>query len=270
MVLYIIFGGIFGIVVGSFLNVVALRLRTGRGLGGRSSCASCNTVLKWHELIPVVSFLVQKGRCRSCHTRISVQYPLVELLTGVLFALSMWKAFTMGIFVPFHAVHLMSIVSILVVIFVYDIRHTIIPDSFVYAFAALALLYGFAPYALIPYGAWWYTPLSGILTALPFAILWFVSAGRWMGFGDAKLSLGIGFMLGILGGFSAIVWSFWIGAVVSLLLMFVSKTRLRRGGVGLTMKSEVPFAPFLIIGLLFVLFSSVDLLTLISFLSSLS
>lgn len=270
MTLYVVLAGIFGLIVGSFLNVVVLRLRTGRGLHGRSSCGSCGKVLHWFELIPVVSFLIQKGRCRSCRVRISYQYPIVEFVTGILFGLSAWKALTLGILVPLHTLHLVVMMGLLVVLVVYDIRHTIIPDSFVYAFAGVALLYAFAPYAIVTQSPVWYPFASGLLTALPFAFLWLISGGRWMGFGDAKLSLGIGFALGMLGGLSAIVWAFWVGAVISLLLMVVSKSRLRHGGMHLTMKSEVPFAPFLVVGFLIVLFGSVDLLTLISFLSSLS
>jgi prepilin signal peptidase PulO-like enzyme (type II secretory pathway) len=137
----------------------------------------------------------------------------------------------------------------------------------VYAFCALALSYGFMPYALIPYAALWYPIVSGLIAAAPFAFLWLVSGGRWMGFGDAKLSLGIGFMLGVMGSVSALIWAFWSGALVSVVLMIVSKTRLRHRGAGLTMKSEVPFAPFLILGLLIVLFASIDILSLISFIS---
>ncbi|MEK7606345.1 MAG: prepilin peptidase [Patescibacteria group bacterium] len=267
MSLFLIFAFLFGLLIGSFLNVVVLRFRTGRGLGGRSSCGSCRHVLRWFELIPLFSFLFQRGRCRACCAHISWQYPIVEILTGILFTLALSKAFSAGILIPLHALHLAFIMSILVVITVYDIRHTIIPDSLVYTFAALALSYGFMPYAIIPYAPWWYPFVSGLIAAFPFAFLWFVSGGRWMGFGDAKLSLGIGFMLGILGSISALIWAFWSGALVSLALIILSKTRLRWGSSGLTMKSEVPFAPFLILGLLIVLFGSIDILTLIGYIS---
>ena len=270
MTLYLVLAGIFGLIVGSFLNVVVLRMRTGRGIGGRSSCGSCGKTLSWHELIPVMSFIIQKGRCRSCGVRISWQYPLVELVTGLLFALSVWKAFSVGVLIPLHAVHLMLIMSALVVLVVYDIRHTIIPDPYVYLFAVLALVYGYMPYAFVVGSPLWYPVVSGVLVAAPFGLLWLVSGGRWMGFGDAKLSLGIGAMLGMLGGLSAIIWAFWIGALISLFIMVLSKTRLRRGSGGLTMKSEVPFAPFLIVGLLIVLFCLIDILTLIEFFSHFS
>ncbi|MFA6602049.1 MAG: prepilin peptidase, partial [Candidatus Paceibacterota bacterium] len=78
---------IFGTIIGSFLNVVALRFNTGATLGGRSKCMSCGHQLTWKELIPVLSFLWQGGLCRNCRSRISRQYVLVELSTGLLFAL---------------------------------------------------------------------------------------------------------------------------------------------------------------------------------------
>lgn len=82
--LFIIFTGLFGLIVGSFLNVVILRMNTGKTLGGRSMCLSCNKKLEWYELIPLVSFIIQRGRCTKCHSKISWQYPIVEAITAVL------------------------------------------------------------------------------------------------------------------------------------------------------------------------------------------
>ena len=268
MYFFISCAGILGLIIGSFLNVLVLRFRTGRGFSGRSSCPSCGKILHWHELIPVFSFVFQRGRCASCTSRISFQYPLVELLTAVLFALSAWKAFTVGgAFMYAHFAHLALMMSLLIALVTYDIKHTIIPNMFVYFFDALALIYAFSPYTMLSGTPLWYPLLSGCIAAAPFALLWLVSGGRWMGLGDAKLSLGIGAALGIIGGLSALVWAFWAGALISLFLIGSSKLRLRHGGRRFTMKSEVPFAPFLVLGFLIVLFWSVDLLTLITLIS---
>lgn len=122
-----IFHFIFGTIVGSFLNVVVLRYNSSFSIYGRSGCPSCGKTLTWFELIPILSFFLQMGRCRVCGSRISLQYPLVEALTGVLFLFIFLKglpaAFTFYMFV---------ISSLLVAILVYDIRHKIIPDGLVY------------------------------------------------------------------------------------------------------------------------------------------
>ena len=137
----IIFG--FGLIIGSFLNVVILRLNTGRSVAkGRSKCARCSTTLSWYELIPVFSFLGLRGKCRTCKTQISFQYPVVELITGSIFVIiythiMLSSGFNMYSWLEF----LFSIIiaSLLVIILVYDFRHKIIPNSIVYPFIYLVL-----------------------------------------------------------------------------------------------------------------------------------
>lgn len=215
---------------------------------------SCQNQLYWYELIPVFSFLGLQGRCRNCKTKISPQYPLVELATGLVFA---------GLFLKFQGVFYLDILaftityayyaaafSLLLVIAVYDLKHTIIPDSLVFIFGALAFvgLFLFHDNAL-----YWQMPsilefLSGPIMASPFALFWLVSRGRWMGFGDAKLALGIGWLLTPLGltvAFSALAVAFWSGAIIGLALVFISKCKKI---INIGMKSEVPFAPFLVFG----------------------
>ncbi|MFA5291257.1 MAG: prepilin peptidase, partial [Candidatus Paceibacterota bacterium] len=126
----------FGLVIGSFLNVVILRYQTGRGLSGRSGCFSCGKKLNWYELIPILSFFFQRGRCRGCQSKISWQYPIVELLTGLLFALIYWHLAGAWPEVIFYCL----IASLLIVITAYDLKHQIIPDQFVFAFILLSLL----------------------------------------------------------------------------------------------------------------------------------
>lgn len=245
-----IFGFVFilGAIIGSFLNVVIYRYHTGKTVGGRSECLTCGKTLGARELIPIASFIFQRGRCRKCGARISFQYPLVEVTTGLLFLL----AYTLHP-APYNLLYYGVTVSILMVIVVYDIRHTIIPDSFAYAFAALAFLYGL----LVPpvgISLLWFV-LSGPFLAAPFAFLWFISQGRWMGLGDAKLALGIGWFLGWYAGISALILAFWIGAAVGISLLFLKGKRF-------TMKSEIPFGPFLVLGMLIVFFCEVDLIGL--------
>ncbi len=254
----------FGVAIGSFLNVVILRYNTGQGLDGRSLCFSCGKQLYWYELIPVLSFLYQKGKCRGCGSKISWQYPLVELVTGLIFAAVYWKLYPF-IFLAFSSFIVSYILTvlifcILIVIFVYDLRHKIIPDGLSFALALLGLLYICIDFVPLSFNAPSVNDLlAGPVLFFPFAFLWFISKGTWMGFGDAKLAFGMGLILGIMGGISAIILSFWIGALISVGLLVIQKVHLSLGGRHLTMKSEIPFAPFLIIGFSLVFFFHISI-----------
>lgn len=247
----------FGLIFGSFANVLILRHGT-RSLDGRSSCPHCGKTLSWHELIPVFSWLALRGKCASCRMPISIQYPAVELAAGLSFLV-------LGLApLPFLAKLIAcAIVILLIAIFVYDLYHMLMPDRWVWSFDALALvssLYLLYPYA--PAGEWlpyaWLLA-AGPLVALPLFLMWYVSHGAWMGFGDVKFALGIGWLLGAGYGYLALMYSFVIGAIVGVAILIplthivkmlasLGITRLGAGGAGFTMKSEVPFGPFLIIG----------------------
>ena len=256
---------IFGSIIGSFLNVVIYRLHTGKSLNGRSHCMSCGKTLVWFELFPILSYLFLRGKCRSCLSYIPSRYLIVELLTGLSFVLT-YTIFQRDAFLLI--VHLI-LVSVLMIVVVYDIRHTIIPNE-------MSALVGII--ALVLLGYEWIihrdpTTLlenvgAGIAAFIFFGGLWFVSRGRWIGFGDAKIALPLGIIVGLSGAFSMVVFSFWIGAIISLSLLGIEKM-LRKGktylhflSIPLTMKSEVPFAPFLILGFLAVHFFHADILQL--------
>ena len=188
---------LFGAIIGSFLNVVIYRYNTGRTLGGRSICMSCGKSLRWFELIPVISWLVQAGKCVRCRSVIPFQYPLVEAVTGLLFLgvvrmyIGLLPNTTLFLWAVIPAVFLWCI---LMVIAVYDIRHKIIPVLFVYLFIIIsALLLFVTPHGLVLPDTWDF--LAGFVIPLPFALLWYVTGGRVVGFGDIKLMMGIGFFL---------------------------------------------------------------------------
>ena len=229
---------VFGSIIGSFLNVVILRYGTGRGVvRGRSACPHCRHELGIAQLVPILSFLFLGGRCRKCRSKISWQYPSVEFLTGLLF---------LGVFLKSGGILDLIVLSLLVVIFVYDLKHKMIPDAPVYTFILIALIeLLFSHPALLDLAA-------GPILFLPFFLLWFFSGGRWMGFGDAKLAIGMGWFLGFAGGLSAVVLGFWMGAGIGIMLLLI------KGGKKLTIKSEIPFAPFLIAGLWLVYFFNLD------------
>ncbi|MBI4087783.1 prepilin peptidase [Candidatus Kaiserbacteria bacterium] len=258
-----------GLIVGSFLNVLVLRWGAAT-LGGRSACMSCAATIRWYDNIPLVSWLLLRGRCRECGSVISVQYPLVELSTGVLFALIGGTAHvpldSSGVYPGLILLLSCAIGALLIAIAVYDIRHTIIPDAWAYTFALAAFSLGFlAPIAWLSQYNPFLFMVSGPLAAVPLFALWAVSRGRWMGFGDVKLALGIGWLLGPLNGIFAVFLAFIIGAVVSLPLLLISSRAFRRlvagfthtptsqkSVCGFTMKSEIPFGPFLVLSCIIV------------------
>lgn len=222
--------------------MVGLRFRSSLTLGGRSFCPTCSKTLKWYELVPVFSFLILRGRCSKCKSPISVQYPMIELWTGIVFV-SLYSIFGLTT----YSLLLTIVFCIYTVILIYDLRHKIIPDSLVYLSIGLSLL---VPLFLIPYSLidW----LTGPILFSAFGLIWLVSKGRALGFGDAKLALSIGLLLGSSQGFSAIALAFWIGAGLMLPVMLFSRK-------GITMKSEIPFAPFMIIGAWVSIFFGFDL-----------
>ena len=256
----------FGLIIGSFLNVWIYRFHTGKSLSGHSHCLSCGTTLRFYELFPLVSYLSLRGRCRTCGCGIPIRYFLVELLTAFLFA-SVLFVTTVALEILFYWI----VLSILVVIVVYDMRHFIIPDSLTLSLSLLMVgwfLYRFwlgVPLATL--GTDVFAALAGVGF---FFFLWFVSKGRWLGFGDVKLAFPLGLMVGSALVFSMIVTSFWIGAAISIALVGLSriergKLYLRFATPKLTIKSVVPFAPFLIAGCLLIFFTKLNVLSLFTF-----
>jgi leader peptidase (prepilin peptidase)/N-methyltransferase len=234
---FIALAAIFGLIIGSFLNVVALRLHTGRGIGGRSHCMSCGRTLRWYELVPVFSFLVQRGRCRHCSSRISWQYPLVEALTALLFAgVAVW------VIDPVRAVVWMIIVSLGMIIAIYDVRHRMIAIE-----PLIGLCIGALALRADPVG----------LVAVPaiFLAVWALSRGRLIGFGDIELMGVIGLSLGVVSGFSALMLGFWIACAVMLPIVVIARMRQVRRN------PQIPLGPFLLIGWYLVGVVGLDILT---------
>lgn len=253
---------ILGLVIGSFLNVVIYRFNTQKSFGGRSACMSCRNQLAWYELIPLFSYLGLKGRCSSCQTKISFQYPLVEFITGVLFLVLFFEfqyLFYQNtlMFIISYAFYT-SIFSLLLVVTVYDIKHKIIPDvlSFVFGFLAFLSVFLFVDGVFAPHMPAISDFFGAIVISIPFALIWLLSRGTWMGLGDAKLAIGLGLLLGMPLMLSATVMAFWIGAVVGIFLLIFNKKYNR--------KSEVPFGPFLILGTLIAFLCELELYQLVN------
>lgn len=222
---------VFGLIVGSFLNCVIYRLEQGESfLKGRSFCPFCKHTLLWQDLIPVFSFVFLKGKCRYCQQKISLQYPLVEIATALLFLLIFNFQFSIFNFI---------IVPFLIIIFVYDLKHYIIPDKVIYPAIIIAGIFNFQ-----------FSILSAIGAAVFFAAIVLVSYGRWMGIGDIKLAFLMGLILGFPNILVALFLSFFIGAIIGIGLIISGKKKL---------KSEIPFGPFLVAGTIIAMFVGKEL-----------
>lgn len=256
-------GFLFGTIIGSFLNVVILRTHTKRSLGGHSHCMSCGKRLGAFELVPVFSYIALLGRCRSCGARISPRYILIELTTGVLFA----YIFSLMLSPLLMVVHLLFL-SLLLVVFVYDIEHLIIPDEYAFALVPFACVLGASQLETISLTTVGGLFVSALCSFVFLGGLWKLSGGRWIGLGDAKLSVPLALGVGLMHTFSLVVFAFWIGAALSILILGITKLltrgqkRLRFFHTPLTMKAEVPFAPFLIGSFLIVYYGHADVFTI--------
>ena len=263
---------LFGIVFGSFLNVVSLRYDgehltfDSRVIGGRSHCPQCGNTLRWFELIPLVSFLIQGGRCRHCGVNISFQYPIVELIGGLLFMLVPVRVAqifpAVGIVAIFFATLWILAFLVLLLIAIIDIRKGIIPDELQIMLGIvaviIALLASFAlpgqniswlgTYAFI-FGALRNPVASGMLGAV-FGFLFFealvlITRGRGIGLGDVKLALPLGFLFGWPDMLFLVIFGFIFGACFGIGAIFLKKK---------TMQGALPFAPFLSFAAFFVIF----------------
>ena len=231
-----------GLVIGSFLNVVIYRLPRGLGfVRGRSFCPKCKHKVNWFDNVPVISFLILKGRCRFCGGKISWRYPLIELLAGALFYLSYLSHLSFLNYL---------LICGLVVIFFIDLEHQIIPDEIVIPLSILFLVYFLMtnPQLLIT---------NYLITALiSFLFLYFIfllTKGKGMGFGDVKLA----FLMGLVLGFPKIVVAFYLafltGAFVGVILILLSRAKL---------KQKIAFGPFLVFGTIFSLLWGEKIVTL--------
>lgn len=232
---------IFGLCLGSFLNVIIDRLPRGESfLFGRSHCDNCLHILAWYDLIPLLSFVSTKGACRYCHVFTGYKYPLVELLTASFFS------YLVIFFVPNLVIAnvqnliLLMVTSViiasgLIIVFFADILYGIIPDSIVITiFIASGVYLFFSSQLTISH------VFGSVISGAAFLFLFLITKGKGMGLGDVKFAFFIGFFLGIPQFGIALYIAFLTGAIVSLILIVVHKKKLRG--------STIAFGPFLVIG----------------------
>lgn len=241
--------GILGLIVGSFLNVVILRFGK-KTINGRSECMHCHQQLRWHELFPVMSYALQRGKCRTCKGNISAQYPLVELFTGILFYLSAvhlvryffdfsWS--WVGMFIS-----LLVLVLFLVLLFIYDVKHRLVPHIWLFGLLVSS----------IAYIVFWYSNLDillpqsilfhgmGLLLALPCLVAWLLSKGKWFGFGDVLIIAWLGLFFGFWQGIVALLIAIYLGGLVGLGIIIWKRTK--KIPYQEIRKIQVPFLPFLL------------------------
>jgi len=254
--------------VGSFLNVLGTRYSEKDGFRlaahGRSRCPHCGKSLNWYELVPIFSFIFLRGKCLKCKKKISLQYPSVEILTGLVFLL---VPLTLGQGIP-AAIWVIAFLSF-ILISIIDIRLKIIPDKLVALIAILGVLllvfyrstgkFGLVngkisgsflgSYAI---SFWIGEPniylnyaIGALFGLLFFGAIYFLSKGKAMGFGDVKLAGAVGLLLGWPDIALALILAFITGAVYGSALILRGKKE---------MKSVIPFGPFIILGVTLVFF----------------
>lgn len=258
---------IIGLIVGSFLGAVNYRLKVDEDIvWKRSHCPHCRHQIRWYDNIPLLSFIILFGKCRDCRRYISWEYPLIELITGVLFAAVAVRFFGIPLLGFSGAVSgvlgtnsivdmsfLLFAVCYLTLIFWHDYDYMLIPDAIVYPAIVVTFFYQVWKYVQSPLGiADIHSPLtSAVAAALAAAAFFFfliwISKGKWIGGGDVKL----GFLAGLIVGWPKILFvlffTYLIGSVVSLALIALRKK---------TWKSQIPFGPFMAAAILIVLFFS--------------
>ena len=225
--------------IGSFLGVVIDRLPKEESiLWGRSHCDYCKKSLRWFELIPVFSFLFQKGRCRRCQKKLSWRYPGLEVITAVIFA-TIFVIFHQNI-VAFFA--LLLIASSFIVLVVIDLDHMIIPDS-------TLITSGIGGFVLLVSIGGQIKALANVSTNIIvglvclglFYFLYRVTKKRGIGFGDVKLAFILGFIVGYPRVILALYLAFLTGGLFGIILIVRGKKKL---------KSAIPFGPFMIAGII--------------------
>ncbi len=241
----LIFVFLVGTSFGSFLNCIIYRLEKQQKPSGRSYCPKCKHTLSHKDLVPLFSYILLKGGCRYCNKKISLEYPLVEFFTGVLFVITFYLSgfldiINYSLFDILTITYLFAVLFFLILIFIYDLKHFIIPDFANFSLIIISFLY-LVIYSFLENNIDIF--INGLLSAvfifLFFFAIFYFSKGKGMGFGDVKFVVFMGFFLGFPNIVVANFLSFFFGAIIGLLLIMLRKKK---------MKSQIPFGPFLIFG----------------------
>ncbi len=247
---------ILGLIFGSFINAMIYRLHIEKSfVWSRSMCPWCKHGLIWYELIPVFSFFYQKGKCNYCHKKISWQYPIVELVVGLIFIIiylqvvdiNSLAVVTTNEFI--NVIGYFIIVIFLIIIFIYDLKFYLILDKISVPAMAFAIIWNlskdFSLSNLVN------LLVAGLVAGGFFLLQYVVSKGKWIGGGDIRLGFLMGFVLGWPNVIVGLMLSYFIGAFFSIFMLFLKK---KKWG------SKIPFGTFLTIGTFIALFWSKQLI----------
>ena len=241
------------------MQVVASRLHIAPITKGRSKCLSCGEALRPSDLIPLISYLWLRGKCRYCKSTYGVSALVVEIIFGTTFLL-LYLVILAG-----QPTLLLSIISlvyysvlfgVLGVMALYDRAHSYIPSGFLLSYIVLTFIVYLNNVFRDP------SPmviLGPFIVAFPFALIWIITKGRGLGFGDIILFVGVGAFFGTSQGFAVLMISVWLGAIVGLYIKYIVNNK----KIGPT---PMPFVPFIVIAFLIVLFTGVDVFSIAMFL----
>ena len=239
----LVVAGLFGLVFGSFLNVCIYRIPREKSLAWPpSSCPHCQARIRWYDNIPLLSYLLLWGKCRSCKKRISIRYPIIEAVTGILTVLFVWRlGLTVWTFAVLPAVYALIALSAI------DFEFMIIPDRFSLGLIIWGIIFAWANPNFT--GLWWQKELYAVIGAAVglLGVLAIALIGTWvfgkeaMGGGDVKLMSGVGALIGWQGVITTLVFASFLGLIYSVgLIIFKGKKR----------SDAIPFGPFLSAGAL--------------------
>ncbi len=250
VILFAIF--FFGLSIGSFLNVVIYRMLNGDSpTRGRSYCDHCKRQLSWYENIPLVSYVALRGKCRTCKKKIDWSYPMVELVTGLLFL--WWATLGFAFFSLSQApltylqpMYWLMVGLILVLIFFVDLIYGIIPDNAIASLAVITMVYRVVLVSVgeMQMNDFVWSMLSAVGAVVFFGGMYVATKGKGIGFGDVKFAPVMGFLLGFPKSVVGFFLSFLIGGIMASVLLVGKKKKFGQ---------KVPFGPFLVIGLLIAL-----------------
>ncbi len=251
-VLYIVCFFIIGLVFGSFFCCIGLRLSTNKKIiNDRSVCDNCGHILSWYDLIPIISYIILKGRCRYCNEKVSLLNPFIEIVTAILFALSYYSfGFSLDLVLS------LSIVSLSMIIFVSDLTYMIIPDEVIIFFSVVIIILEFFLEGISLLGL---SLLSGL--SLFFFMFVLMKLGNnlfkkeSLGGGDVKLFFVLGLVIDPFLGLVTIFLASFIALPVSLYLLYKNKEHM------------IPFGPFILIAFLIIFFSKVTTNDIFDFLT---
>ncbi len=240
---------IYGLIIGSFLNVCIYRIPKDESIAyPPSHCPTCETPLKFYDLLPVVSFLSTGGKCRYCSSKISKQYPLVEILNALIYLIT-FRKFGLSLDFVFYSI----IFSTLIVVTFIDLKHMIIPDSLILVILGVAIIYKALGYALYRTSPEILDSFLGMFLSGGLFLLIIILSQGGMGGGDVTLIGSLGFILGVKYIALTIFLSFILGAIISVfLLAFKIKEK----------KDPIPFGPFIVLAFIITTFLGQELIDL--------